>query len=76
MGEAGEGRNITHQQKKLNEAELLEFRTRFEIPISDEQAKHAEFYKPPEDSRKWSTSASTARRWAGSCPAAASRRSA
>lgn len=50
LGEAGEGRNITHQQKKLNEAELLEFRRRFEIPISEEQAAHAEFYKPPEDS--------------------------
>ena len=50
MGEAGEGRNITHQQKKLNEQELLEFRARFNIPISEEQAAHAEFYKPPEDS--------------------------
>ena len=50
LGEAGEGRNITHQQKKLNEDELLEFRGRFDIPISDEQAAHAEFYKPPEDS--------------------------
>jgi pyruvate dehydrogenase E1 component len=50
LGEAGEGRNITHQQKKLNEAELLEFRTRFDIPINDQQAIHAEFYKPPADS--------------------------
>ena len=50
LGEAGEGRNITHQQKKLNEEELLEFRTRFDIPISDEQAAHAQFYKPPDDS--------------------------
>ena len=37
LGEAGEGRNITHQQKKLNEEELLEFRSRFDIPISDEE---------------------------------------
>ncbi len=50
LGEAGEGRNITHQQKKLNEDELLEFRRRFDIPISEEQAARAEFYKPPEDS--------------------------
>ncbi len=50
LGESGEGRNITHQQKKLNEEELLEFRGRFDIPISDEQAIHAEFYKPPADS--------------------------
>ena len=50
LGEAGEGRNITHQQKKLNEDELVEFRRRFDIPISDEAARHAEFYKPPADS--------------------------
>ncbi len=49
LGEAGEGRNITHQQKKLNEDELVEFRRRFEIPISDEAARRAEFYRPPED---------------------------
>ena len=36
LGEAGEGRNITHQQKKLNEDELVEFRRRFDIPISDD----------------------------------------
>ncbi len=50
LGEAGEGRNITHQQKKLNQEELIEFRRRFDIPISDEQAAGAVFYKPPEDS--------------------------
>jgi pyruvate dehydrogenase E1 component len=50
LGESGEGRNVTHSQKKLNEAELLEFRRRFDIPISDETASLAEFYKPPEDS--------------------------
>ncbi|MEI6085099.1 MAG: pyruvate dehydrogenase (acetyl-transferring), homodimeric type, partial [Verrucomicrobiota bacterium] len=36
LGEAGEGRNITHQQKKLNEKELREFRARFGIPVSDD----------------------------------------
>ena len=50
LGEAGEGRNVTHQQKKLNQEELVEFRRRFDIPITDEQAARAEFYKPPEDS--------------------------
>ncbi|MGD0900227.1 MAG: pyruvate dehydrogenase (acetyl-transferring), homodimeric type [Thermoguttaceae bacterium] len=50
LGEAGEGRNITHQQKKLNEDELIGFRRRFDIPITEEQAAHAEFYKPPDDS--------------------------
>ena len=52
MGEAGEGRNITHQQKKLNEAELREFRTRFGIPISDEDVASAPFYRPADDSRE------------------------
>ncbi len=50
LGEAGEGKNITHQQKKLNEEELKEFRTRFGIPISDEEVSKAPFYKPSDDS--------------------------
>ena len=50
LGESGEGRNITHQQKKLAQDELLEFRTRFGIPLSDEEARDATFYRPPEDS--------------------------
>ncbi|MEQ9618671.1 MAG: pyruvate dehydrogenase (acetyl-transferring), homodimeric type [Deltaproteobacteria bacterium] len=50
LGESGEGRNVTHQQKKLNEDELKEFRTRFSIPISDEDVARAPFYRPPEDS--------------------------
>ena len=50
LGEAGEGRNITHQQKKLNEDELRAFRTRFGIPISDERVAEAPFYRPPDDS--------------------------
>ncbi len=52
LGEAGEGRNITHQQKKLNEQELLHFRSRFGIPLSDEEAKKAPFFKPPDDSEE------------------------
>ncbi len=50
LGESGEGKNISHQQKKLNEDELREFRTRFGIPISDEDVALAPFYRPPEDS--------------------------
>ncbi len=50
LGEGGEGRNVTHQQKKLNEDELKEFRTRFEIPISDEKVAEAPFYRPADDS--------------------------
>jgi len=54
LGEAGEGRNITHQQKKLNEEELREFRTRFGIPVPDELVVDAPFYKPADDSRELS----------------------
>ena len=50
LGEAGEGKNITHQQKKLNESELREFRARFGIPISDEEVGDAPFYRPADDS--------------------------
>ena len=50
LGEAGEGKNITHQQKKLNDDELKSFRTRFGIPISDEEIHKAPFYKPEDDS--------------------------
>jgi pyruvate dehydrogenase E1 component len=50
MGEAGEGKNVTHQQKKMNEADLRSFRTRFGIPVSDEQIAEAPFYRPAEDS--------------------------
>jgi pyruvate dehydrogenase E1 component len=50
LGEAGEGKNITHQQKKLNEEELKAFRSRFAIPLSDEEVTGAPFYKPTEDS--------------------------
>ncbi|MFW5728081.1 MAG: pyruvate dehydrogenase (acetyl-transferring), homodimeric type [Spirochaetota bacterium] len=52
LGEAGEGRNVTHSQKKLNEQELREFRSRFNIPISDEDLPEAPFYRPPEDSEE------------------------
>ncbi|RPI27632.1 MAG: pyruvate dehydrogenase (acetyl-transferring), homodimeric type [Acidobacteria bacterium] len=50
LGEAGEGKNVTHQQKKLNEEELREFRSRFGIPISDEEVAEAPFYRPPDES--------------------------
>lgn len=50
MGEAGESRNVAHNQKKMNESELLEFRTRFGIPISDEEVGKAPFYRPSPDS--------------------------
>ena len=49
LGEAGEGKNITHQQKKLNEEELKAFRERFSIAISDEQLQKSPFYRPADD---------------------------
>jgi pyruvate dehydrogenase E1 component len=50
LGEAGEGRNITHQQKKLNEDEMRQFRGRFGIPISDKDISETPFYRPAEES--------------------------
>ena len=50
LGEAGEGKNITHQQKKMNEDELRAFRTRFGIPVSDAEISKTPFYRPSEDS--------------------------
>jgi len=47
LGEAGEGKNISHQQKKLNEKELREFRARFDVPISDDEIAEMPFYRPP-----------------------------
>jgi pyruvate dehydrogenase E1 component len=50
MGVSGEGQMITHQAKKMTEEALLAFRDRFELPLTDEQVRAAEYYKPPEDS--------------------------
>ena len=50
MGEAGEGQNITHQQKKLATDQLHKFAERFHIPISDEMVDQLGFYQPPSDS--------------------------
>jgi pyruvate dehydrogenase E1 component len=46
LGEAGEGKNITHQQKKMNEGDLRSFRSRFGIPIPDDRIADAPFYRP------------------------------
>ena len=50
LGEAGEGKNITHQQKKLNLAELKSFRDRFDIPVADDELEKVPFYRPADDS--------------------------
>jgi pyruvate dehydrogenase E1 component len=53
LGEAGEGKNVTHQQKKLNEAELKAFRDRFDIPVSDAELKEAPFKRFEKGSREY-----------------------
>ena len=50
MGEAGQGKMTTHSQKKLDETALIEFRNRFNLPLSDEQATQLQFFKPAHDS--------------------------
>lgn len=50
MGEAGEGQNTTHSQKKMNVEALKAFSKRFDIPLSKEQIENAEYYKPEKDS--------------------------
>jgi pyruvate dehydrogenase E1 component len=52
MGESGEGQNITHQQKKMDEDSLRKFRDRFNIPVSDEQLPMLPFCRPAEDSQE------------------------
>ena len=52
MGEAGEGQNITHQQKKVDIDALRKFRDRFNIPVTDEQLPNLPFCRPPEDSQE------------------------
>ncbi len=50
MGQAGQGKMTTHSQKKLDEGALIEFRNRFNLPLTDAQATNLEFFKPAEDS--------------------------
>jgi pyruvate dehydrogenase E1 component len=49
MGSAGQGRMTTHQQKKLDTEQLLEFRDRFALPLTDAQVDSCEFIRPPAD---------------------------
>lgn len=50
MGDAGQGRMTTHSHKKFDESDLLQFRDRFRLPLTDAQVLGLEFYKPPSDS--------------------------
>ncbi len=50
LGEAGEGKNIAHNQKKLNEEELFYLANRFNLPLSKEEVHAISFMKPAVDS--------------------------
>jgi pyruvate dehydrogenase E1 component len=52
LGEAGEGRNVAHNTKKMNIEELKQFRRRFSIPIAEESVEKMPFYKPEEGSEE------------------------
>ena len=73
LGEAGEGRNISHQQKKMNEKELREFRSRFGVPIADEEVAEAPFYRPPADSQEMKYLLERRQALGGSLPARSDR---
>jgi pyruvate dehydrogenase E1 component len=69
MGDAGEGQNITHQQKKMGEDALLSFRDRFGLPLTDEQVRAAAFARLPAGSREEAHLRLTRERLGGSLPA-------
>jgi pyruvate dehydrogenase E1 component len=69
LGEAGEGRNVTHQQKKLNEKELRHFRSRFGIPVPDDRIADTPFYRPDPDSEEISYLKARRRKLGGQLPA-------
>jgi pyruvate dehydrogenase E1 component len=69
MGASGEGQMITHQAKKMTEEALLAFRDRFELPLTDEQVRSAEYYKPPENSPEMQYLRECRARLGGSLPA-------
>jgi pyruvate dehydrogenase E1 component len=52
MGKTGESVNTIHQQKKLDEQDLLYYRDRFKVPLTDKQVKNIEYYKPDENSEE------------------------
>ena len=52
MGKSGESMNTTHQQKKLDEKDLLYYRDRFNVPLTDKQVKNIEYYRPSDSSEE------------------------
>ena len=75
MGEAGEGQNITHQQKKMGTSQHQAFRDRFNIPIPDDKLEEVPFYKPAEDSSEMQYLRERLQAWAGRFPSDAAKQS-
>lgn len=69
MGEAGEGQNITHQQKSMDIESLKKFRDRFDLALTDEQVENLSFYKPVDDSPEMLYMAERRAAMGGSVPA-------
>ncbi|MEO8544553.1 MAG: pyruvate dehydrogenase (acetyl-transferring), homodimeric type, partial [Burkholderiaceae bacterium] len=68
MGAAGQGKMTTHSQKKLDDHDLIGFRNRFDLPLSDDQAKGLAFYKPADDSAEMSYLRERRQRLGGAMP--------
>jgi pyruvate dehydrogenase E1 component len=52
LGESGEGQNISHQQKKLDDEGVRYFRDRFNVPVPDEKISEVPYYHPGADSEE------------------------
>ncbi len=68
MGSAGEGQNRTHSQKKLSEDEMIAFKDRFNIPLSDEEAAAATYFRPEEGSEERNYMLAHRKKLGGSLP--------
>ena len=68
LGEAGEGRNITHNQKKLSDNEMIYFRDRFNIPVSDDDATKGKFQKFDDNSEEYQYLMEQRKKLGGSIP--------
>jgi pyruvate dehydrogenase E1 component len=68
MGESGEGQNITHQAKKMNEKALFAFRDRFGLDLSDDEVRDVSFHKPPDDAPEMQYLRSRREQLGGSLP--------
>ena len=68
MGEAGEGQNTTHSQKKLGLEQVAKFAERFDIPVTKEDVKQLNFYKPAQDSEEMTYMNTQRQKLGGSLP--------